>query len=339
MELRKDPITQNWVIQEEGQAAWPGFGACPLCPGQEALSPQTIYLHVNGNGSWQVRVTPHPRPLYRIEGDAQRRADGIYDKMRSLGAHEVVVESPDHHLPLSRQSDENVAQVLRAFVVRTLDLKKDRRFRYVTVFRNQGALAGQDLEHPHSQITATPFIPRRVVYELRSFLRYYELKERCLLCDIVKQELDEQVRTVEWDDQFLAFCPFASRQPYETWILPINHNCAFEEDLATWDRQVHFARFLRSMLRRVEAVAPAYQLVLHTAPNLHAKYDRSGHWRTLVDDSHWHFEILPVMERKSKSYGVKEVFYNSLPPERAAQELRQVDNAARVATVEPSTSA
>jgi UDPglucose--hexose-1-phosphate uridylyltransferase len=326
MELRRDPITHNWVIQEVEEVAWPGFGACPLCPGQEVLLPQTIYEHTKGGGNWQVRVTPHLRPLYRIEGEAHRRAEGIYDKMRSLGAHEIVVENPDHNLTLSQLSDENVAWVLRAYVSRIVDLKKDRRFRYVTIFRNQGALAGQDLEHPHSQITATAFIPRRVVYELRSCLRYFELKERCLLCDIVKQELTQQVRTVEWDDLFVAFCPFASRVPYEVWVLPTNHHCSFEEDLASWDRQAHFARFLKFVLRRVEAVTPAYHLVLHTSPNIHGKFNRTGHWRTLAEDSHWHFEILPVSQAKSKSYSVKEVFYNSLPPERAAEELRQVAN-------------
>jgi UDPglucose--hexose-1-phosphate uridylyltransferase len=281
-----------------------------------------IYSYGNGSGSWQVRVTPHLRPLYRIEGDAQRRAEGIYDKMRSLGAHELVVESPHHDALLSRLGDEDVAQVLRAYVSRISDLKKDSRFRYVTVFRNQGALAGQDLEHPHSQITATAFIPRRVVYELRSYQSYFALKERCLLCDIARQEISDQVRTVEWDDQFIAFCPFASRVPYETWILPLNHHCAFEEDLVTWQRQLHFARFLKSILRRLESVSPAYHLVLHTTPNITAKFDRKAIWTTLAEDSHWHFEILPASQPKSKSYSVKEVYYNSLCPELAAEELR-----------------
>jgi UDPglucose--hexose-1-phosphate uridylyltransferase len=322
MELRRDPITQNWVIQEDGEGPWPKFAVCPLCPGQESLSPQTIYSYWNGNGTWQVRVMPHLRPLYRIEGDAQRRAEGIYDKMRGLGAHEVVVESPSHDVSLSHLRDEDVAQVLRAYVSRITDLKKDRRFRYVTVFRNQGALAGQDLEHPHSQITATPFIPRRVIYELRSYQKYYALKERCILCDISTQEISQQVRTVEWDDQFVAFCPFASRFPYETWILPLAHHCSFEEDLISWERQLHLARFLKSILRRLESVSPAYHLVLYTTPNVGAKFDRREHWMTLAEDSHWHFEILPASQPKSKSYSVKEVYYNSVRPELAAEELR-----------------
>jgi UDPglucose--hexose-1-phosphate uridylyltransferase len=265
------------------------------------------------------------RPLYRIEGDVQRSGEGVYDKMRNLGAHEVVIENPDHHLRLSQLSDENVAQVLRAFVSRLVDLKKDRRFRYVTVFRNQGKLAGQEPDHPHSQITATPFIPRRVVYELRALQRYFSLKERCLICDIAHQEIDKQVRTVEWDDQFVAFCPFASRVPYETWVLPSEHHYAFEEDLASWERQLLFARFLKSVLVRLETVAEDYHLALHTTPNLSAKFERTDHWRTLREDFHWHIELLPVRLSTAHSYFLKEVYYNSVLPENAAEELRKVN--------------
>jgi len=291
----------------------------------ESLCPQTLYEHPYGRGHWEVRVVPHPHPLYRIEGDPERRGEGLYDKMRNLGAHEIVVEHREHALALSRQSDENAAQVLRAVVSRMADLKKDRRFRYVSFFRNQGELAGQDLEHPHSQITATPFIPRRLHYELRSFQRHFEVKERCLLCDIAQQELTQQVRTVEGDDRFVAFCPFASRVPYETWVLPISHQCSFEESLSSWDLQFQFAHFLKSILRRVESVAPAYHLVLHSAPNTWAKFEKAGHWQTLEYDFHWHFEILPVSRSNHKSYSLKEVYYNSLPPQLAAEELRKVN--------------
>ena len=324
MQLRKDPITQSWVILEDNEDAWPDFEECPLCPGHETLGPKNVYEYPYGSPDWQVRVIPHVRPLYRIEGDAQRRAEGLYDRMRGLGAHEVVVESRDHNLTLSQQSDSNVAQVIRAFVSRITDLKKDRRFRCVTVFRNQGALAGQDLAHPHSQITATPFIPRRIGYELRSAQRHYKQKERCLFCDILRQEMAQKRRTIEWDDLFLTFCPFASRVPYETWVMPINHSCSFEEDVTSWDRQLRLARALKSILRRLESLAPAYHLVLHTCPNVTAKYERVDNWKTVADDYHWHVEILPVIPTRSKSYSVKEVYYNSLAPEVAAEELRSL---------------
>jgi UDPglucose--hexose-1-phosphate uridylyltransferase len=323
MELRKDPITMSWVILADGKETNLDGGQCPLCPGQEGMS-QTLYSYPYDRSEWQVRVIPHLYPLYRIEGDAARRGEGLYDKMRNLGAHEIVVETTDHNLLLSQQPAENIAQVLRAYVWRIADLKKDQRFKYITVFRNQGQPAGQDLAHPHSQITATSFIPRRMGYKLRSARRYYELKERCLICDIVRQELTQQVRTVDSNGQFLAFCPFASRVPYETWVLPTYHHCHFEEDLRSEEKQLQLARFLKSILQRLESVTPAYHLVLHSSPNLNAKFERPGTWRSLSDDYHWHFEILPVLSSKSKSYSLKEVYYNPLPPETAAKELRSL---------------
>ncbi|HEX5484238.1 MAG TPA: DUF4931 domain-containing protein, partial [Terriglobia bacterium] len=324
MELRKDPITMSWVILESGEESVLDEVPCPLCPGNEMLSPRAIYSFPYDHPDWQVRVVPHLRPLYGIEGDAQRRAEGLYDKMRNLGAHEIVVETPDHHQPLSQQSDENVAQVLRAYASRIADLKRDRRFRYITVFRNQGKAAGQDLSHPHSEITATPFIPRRIGYELRAAHRYFNLKERCLICDIVKQELSQKVRTVDYDDRFVSFCPFASRVPYETWVLPAYHHCHFEEDLTSWDDQLRLARFLKSILQRLESVSPTYHLVLHSSPNTAARYERANNWQTLAEDYHWHFEILPVLDSKSKSYSLKEIYYNPQLPEAAAAELRGI---------------
>jgi UDPglucose--hexose-1-phosphate uridylyltransferase len=323
MELRKDPITMSWVIIEGPEENGITLDDCPLCPGNDS-GLQSIYSSPYNHPHWQVRVVPHLHPVYRIEGDAMRRGEGLYDKMRNLGAHEIVVETRDHALPLSQQPPEKIAQVLQAYVSRIADLKKDRRFRYITVFRNQGQSAGQDMSHPHSEITATPFIPRRIGYELRSAQRYFDLKERCLICDIVKQEISQQVRTVDSTDQFVALCPFASRVPYETWVLPAYHHCHFEEDLTSPESQLRFARFLKTILQRLESVTPAYHLVLHSSPNTNAKFEQAERWKTLSDDYHWHFEILPVIASKSKSYSLKEVYYNSLPPEDAAADLRSI---------------
>jgi UDPglucose--hexose-1-phosphate uridylyltransferase len=326
MELRRDPITQSWVIQQTTEVSWTKSGVCPLCPGNEFLCPPNLYVYPYGERSWQVRVIPHRNAVYQIEGDPARQAQGIYDKMRNLGAHEVVIEHPEHALRYAQLSDDHAAQTLRAYVARITDLKKDLRFRYVTLFRNVGKEAGQELEHPHSEITATPFIPRRVAYELRATERHYETKERCLFCDIVRQELDQHERAVEWNDLFLAFCPFASRVPYETWVMPIYHHFSFEEDVTSPDKQVQLARLLKSTLRRLSTVAKAYHLVLHTSPNVNARPQRPGAWRTLAEDYHWHFEILPIIPGKSKSYSFKEVYFNSLPPpEAAAKELRDVE--------------
>jgi UDPglucose--hexose-1-phosphate uridylyltransferase len=249
--------------------------------------------------------------------------------MRNLGAHEVVIEHPEHAMQFTGLSDDHATQALRAYVARIADLKKDVRFRYVTLFRNVGPEAGQELDHPHSEITATPFIPRRIAYELRAALTHYGNKERCLFCDIVRQELDQGVRAVECNELFVAFCPFASRVPYETWVMPIYHHCSFEEDVTSPDKQLQLARLLKSTLRRLSSVAKAYHLVLHTSPNFNARPDNPGGRRTLPEDYHWHIEILPIIPRKSKSYSLKEVYFNSLPPpEAAAKELREAGAAA-----------
>jgi len=324
MELRRDPITQTWVIQQTSEMRWAKDGVCPLCPGNEALCPPNLYVYPYGVPDWQVRVIPHRHPFYQIERDPARLAEGLYDKMRNLGAHEVVIEHPGHAVQFMEVGDDHALRVLGAYVARIADLKKDLRFRYVTLFRNVGAEAGQELDHPHSEITATPFIPRRAAYELRAALNHYENKERCLFCDIVRQELEQQARTVEWNEHFLTFCPFASRVPYETWVLPIYHHCSFEEDVTTPEKQVHLARLLKSTLRRLSSVAKAYHLVLHTSPNLNVRPFRAGVWRTLTEDYHWHIEILPIIPGKSRSYSLKEVYFNSLPPpEIAAKELRE----------------
>jgi UDPglucose--hexose-1-phosphate uridylyltransferase len=262
--------------------------------------------------------------MYQIEGDPARQAEGLYDKMRNLGAHEVVIEHPDHAMQFADLSDDQVTQALRAYVARITDLKKDLRFRYVTLYRNVGPGAQPELDHPHSEITATPFLPRRAVYELRAALAHYENKERCLFCDIVKQEVDLQVRTVEWNELFMAFCPFASRVPYETWVLPIYHHASFEEDVTSQEKELQLARLLKSTLCRLSTVATASHLFLHTSPNVKAKPYRAGTWRTLAEDYHWHIEILPIIPGKSRSYSFKEVNFNSLPsPEVAAKELRE----------------
>ncbi len=319
MELRRDPVSLRWIAQEDGEGSWPET-LCPLCPGQEHLTPQTLYEHRRDHAGWKVRVTPHPRPHYRIEGPTEREGEGLYDKMRNVGAHEIVAESPEHTRSLPQLDEEHVAEVLRAFVARMTDLKKDPRFRYVSVFRTCGP--GLELEHPHSQITALPFVPRQLVDELRVAKRHFDLKERCLFCDIVQQEMEQRVRTVEWDEHHLAFCPFASRAPYETWILPRSHHCSFEEDLTAWERQARLARLLKSVLSRIETVTPAYQMVLHTAPNRRAKFEKPGHWTSLEHDFHWHFEILPARVPRFPSYASPEIYYNSVLPESAARRLR-----------------
>jgi UDPglucose--hexose-1-phosphate uridylyltransferase len=322
MEIRRDPITQSWVVQGHKEAVDDSPQACPF--DKPDSGPKPILL-VPPDGPNPVRVLPHPDPLYRIEGQPGRVAEGIYDKMGPTGAHEVVVETAQHGRRLSQFSDEEIERVLTAWGSRIFDLKKDVRFKYVSVFKNQGAEAGEEWSHAHSQVTATIFVPRRIKYELTAAHEWYKERERCIFCDVVRQEEKKGTRIVDVQGDYYAICPYASRVPYEVWLLHRRHNHLFEQPHADSNRR-NFAALLGRVLRRLEKIAPAYHLVVHTAPNTRSKKgELAGYWKTLSEDFHWHFEILPIVETRSKSYSIKEVYFNGTLPEQAAERLRLLD--------------
>ena len=149
--------------------------------------------------------------------------EGIFDKMNGIGAHEVIIENPEHQLSLATMSLRAVEDVLWAYYFRLNDLKKDIRFKYVLVFKNEGEIAGAALEHSHSQLIALPIVPKSVKEEMDSSKKYYESKERCLLCDIINQEIEANKRVIYENDKYVALAPFAPREPFETWILPKRH--------------------------------------------------------------------------------------------------------------------
>ena len=322
MEIRRDPITQSWVVQGQRETA---NDSPQVCPFDHSPSETKPILLSPLEGVTQVRVLPHPDPLYRIAGQPGRFAEGIYDKMGPTGAHEVVVETPQHDRRLSQFSDEEIEAVLSVWASRIADLKKDVRFKYVSVFKNQGAEAGEEWSHAHSQVTATIFVPRRIKYELKAAHEWYRERERCIFCDVVRQEEKTGTRIVDVHGEYYALCPYASRVPYEVWLLHRRHNHLFEQPHANSNRK-HFAALLGRVLRRLEKVTPSFHLVVHTAPNTRSKKgELAGYWKTLADDFHWHIEILPIVEKRSKSYSIKEVYFNSLLPEQAAERLRLLD--------------
>src|SRR3974390_3200892 len=296
MELRKDPITPSWVItgDELADSAPHADAPCRFCA--DAAHPlQVIATRGESDGHpWSARSVVHPSPLYRIEGDPARRGDGIYDRMGSIGAHEVLVENPKHDRHLWNASDAEIEQFLRLSAQRLKDLKGDARIKYISIFKNHGTNAGQEFDHPTSQLTATTFVPRRVLYELRAGREYHQQKERCVFCDIIGQEERQGVRVVELRGDFVALCPFAPRVPYETWILPRTHEASFERPGTTKGTAVReLATLLRRTLQRIRTITEDFHLVLHSAPNSQHPSGSLGYWKTLDDDYHWHIEILP----------------------------------------------
>jgi UDPglucose--hexose-1-phosphate uridylyltransferase len=326
MELRKDPITRSWVITGDDvpDIAPRVEGFCRFCPDSNQ-APHLVSSTPGAQGQpWSARAVVHPTPLYRVEGEPARRGDGLYDRMRSVGAHEVLVENPKHDRHLWCASDSEIEPFLLLAAQRIQDLKRDGRFKYVSMFKNYGTSAGQEFEHPNSQLTATTFVPRRVLYELRACREYFEQKERCVFCDIISQERHQDQRVLEVRGDFIALCPYAPRVPYETWILPLTHEAAFERFGLNRPSTLHdLAALLRQTLRRIRTITEDFHLVLHTSPNSLHPSATLGYWKTLDEDYHWHIEILPILASKAKSYTFKEVYYSPVSSETAVKRLRE----------------
>ncbi len=328
-ELRRDPIHGRWVIisTERGrrpsdfvtEEQRPIGGFCPLCEGNEDKTPPEI-IAFRDNGTppntpgWTLRVVSNKFPALRIEGELNREGDGVYDKMNGLGAHEVVIETPRHYETLTTLPLKAVENVLWAYRERMTDLRRDQRLRYVLVFKNQGLAAGASLEHSHSQIIALPIVPKRVSEEIEGSKNYFQYKDRCVFCDIIRQELQQRNRLIIENQAFLSIAPFASRFPFETWILPKTHYPRFEHMESPLYEQA--AQILSETLQRLHQVLndPPYNYILHTSS--FSEIDN--------DHYHWHFEIMPKLTKVAGFEWGTGFYINPTPPEEAAQYLREV---------------
>ncbi|MCH7677746.1 galactose-1-phosphate uridylyltransferase [candidate division KSB1 bacterium] len=328
-ELRKDPIVGRWVIiaTERGKrpSDWAnepnikGGGLCPFCPGNEdktppeimAIRPLSDQRDVPG---WEIRVVPNKFPALQIEGNLSPKGDGIYDILNGIGAHEVIIETPNHASDLADLSEKNFHDILLIFRNRTLDLKKDPRFKYILIFKNHGAAAGASLEHTHSQLIATPIVPKRVVEELEGSKRFYDFKERCIYCDIIRQEKKSKSRVVSDSNSYIVIEPFAPRFPFETWVLPQQHYSHFED--MPDHMYSELVKVLKDTLVRINKSLgyPPYNFILHTSPVQ----------EPALPEYHWHFEIIPKLSKIAGFEWGSGFYINPTPPESAAQYLREV---------------
>ena len=336
-ELRKDLITEGWVIIATDRAkrpqefssppSEPESHVCPFCPGNENQTPPELWAARPSGGpnqpGWKVRVIPNKFPALRIEGEMNREAEGIYDRMNGIGAHEVIIDTPDHNQALEEQPVADIALALRACKERVVDLQRDVRFRYILIFKNVGRAAGASLKHSHYQLIATPVTPSRVKAKLAGARDYYQRKERSVFHDILRQEQREGSRVVFENAGFLVFCPFASRFPFELCFLPKRQ--AADYYTIEPEEVLQLAEALKVTLGKLHRGLnnPQYNLILQTAPS-RAGHRRSGYWDTIDQDFLWHIEILPRLTQTAGFEWGTGFYINPTPPEEGAAYLRQV---------------
>jgi UDPglucose--hexose-1-phosphate uridylyltransferase len=329
-ELRRDPVTGRWVIISTDRQKRPndfriertttiGREHCPFCPGRESMTPPEVLSYRQNGGApngpgWDVRVVPNKFPALQVEGTLDREGVGLFDRMNGIGAHEVIIETSDHDRTMAVMSEPEIERVLWAYRERILDLKKDFRLKHILVFKNHGYAAGATLDHPHSQLIALPIVPDFVREELDGARRHFEIKERCVFCDIIRQEMRDGVRVIQENADVVALAPYAPRFAFETWFLPKQHGARFEE--APRHVTESLARLLKSMLQRIDRALemPPYNLIMHTAPFVDG----------VTDHYHWHIELMPKLTRVAGFEWGTGFYINPTPPEEAAKVLRSV---------------
>ncbi len=329
-ELRKDPILNRWIIIAEERSKRPTDfivdqsetkgGFCPLCAGNELTTPNEVLVYgrqsgIHDNSSeWSLRVVPNKYPALVIEGELDKRGEGLYDRMNGIGAHEVIIESPHHEDIFTYLPHEQMKLTFRAFRDRIYDLGKDPRFQYVMIFKNFGRAAGASLEHTHSQLVALPILPRMITSELAGTLSYYNYKNRCIFCDIIRQEIQQDVRVLCSNDDFITLMPFAPRTPFEMWIIPRKHNSSYMDidDHAL----ARLTDIFSETLRRLDTCIPGvpYNFVLHTQP---LRSEPLNHY-------HWHFEIVPKLTSIAGFEWGTGFYINPIPPEESCKYLQEV---------------
>jgi len=324
-ELRRDPITGRWIIvfldkipDVKDFALDPhkkDKKNCPFCWGNESMTPPEIIAHrkygPENSPGWTVRVVSNKFPALRIEGDLNKEAIGMFDMMNGIGAHEVIIDTPDHFRDMADLNYAETEEIIWTYLARSVDLRRDRRFKYILIFKNYGKSAGASLEHPHSQLIALPIVPKRVNEEIDGAGKYYEYKERCAFCDMVREEKEEKDRAIYEDDKFIAFCPYVSRFPYEVWVLPKKHGSDFTS--MPRDHVPSLAKALRDSLARIKSLLqdPPYNFIIHTSPI-------NGHER---EDYHWHIEIMPKLGKVAGFEWGSGFYINPVPPDLAAENL------------------
>jgi UDPglucose--hexose-1-phosphate uridylyltransferase len=328
-ELRQNPLNKEWVIiaterarrphelarKLEESKALPCYAEnCPFCPGNEHMAPP-LSMQIVREGKWQVRVVPNKFAALSSEGEISRRFEGLKRTVSGVGIHEVIVETPDHSTTTALLNEDDAELIMQCYQERYLAISRDPRVDLITIFKNHGAVAGSSLEHPHSQLIATPIISPEIRRRMEDAMRFYDDEGQCLFCKVMAEELADKIRIVQETAHFVAFIPYASLSPFAMWIFPRRHMASFG--------QIHpeevndLARILQSVLARIYYGLgnPDYNYVIRSAPseNRYSRY------------YHWYISLIPRLTRVAGFELGSGMYINVTLPEANAEFLRNVE--------------
>lgn len=327
-ELRQNVITRDWVIiateraKRPDQFAKPKKAAvflpsyqhdCPFCLGNEHYSPEET-MRLSDRDGWKVRILPNKYPALSPDAQLLRRVDGIYRSMSGVGFHEVIVEHPRHDLTTALLSVEDIANILLVYRQRYLELKQDPRIETIIIFKNHGSGAGTSLEHPHSQLAATPVVPYQFRNRIEEAIRYFDDTGECVFCRTLRDELAASERVVVESEHFVAFIPYAALSPFHTWIFPRRHSSSFDD--ITDAEIVDLAHTLKTTLAKLY-----YGL---NNPDYNYTIRSIGIQEQHADYFHWYLAIVPRISQTAGFELGSGMFINTALPEESAEYLRSV---------------
>jgi len=328
-ELRYNVISGEWAILATERAKRPKDfikekkehpvlpeykGNCPFCPGNEHQTPVETF-RIGDSGSWKVRSVYNKFGAVSSEEKKERHIHGLYNSMSGFGVHEVIIEHPRHNISTALMSYEEVENILRTYKARYLSISEIEGVECIVIFKNHGPAAGTSLEHPHSQLIATPVVPPQVRGRLERAASFFDFNGKCVFCMMLESELQEKTRIVMETEKFVTFMAYASPAPFATWIFPRRHSASFAD--ITNEEISDLAKTLKNVLSKLYHGLdnPDFNYSIRSIP-----VGEKG-----AEYFHWYLSIIPRLSQPAGFELGSGMFINTALPETAAEYLRQIN--------------
>lgn len=328
-ELRQNLITRDWVIiahersqrpnqfakKIESDRLMPPYQAdCPFCPGNEHDTAEEICC-LGERENWKVRAVFNKYPAVSPEKEPVRKIEQSYRSIAGFGVHEVIIEHRLHNISPALMDISEIANIFTMYRERYRQLKRDPRIKTIVIFKNHGPKAGTSLEHPHSQIAATPIVPGQLRDRISEAMRYFDETGECLYCRTMKDEISASERIISENKHFVAFIPYAALSPFHLWIFPKKHSSSFEH--ISDEEIMGMAQILKTVLAKLYYGLnnPDYNYTIRSIPT-----DQD-----YADYYHWYLAIVPRVSQAAGFELGTGMFINTSLPEESAEFLRSIE--------------